>query len=443
MLKKLERRFVLIAMTALSFLLIVQLFAVNVANIYQRDSELCDILKVIADNNGFLPNNLQDKTPEIMNGLPNPFGPIQFTIETPYSTRYFVVEMQGNVVTRISTENIAAVTDNMAYEYASKIYRTGEPGYGLVGVYRYYYVLDGDHHIFVFIDAQKDFDSAATLVSISIIVGVITFMLILIPVILFCKMAVRPVANAIEKQKQFITDASHELKTPLAIISADAEVIELTGGESEWLSSIKNQTQRMSVLIKNLVNLSKLDEVNEGAKRELFNISETVSETAFSFETKAKHDGKSLAVNAVSDLEFHGCQEEIIQLVSILLDNAIKYSDEGGTIILNLFRSGKYICLDCYNTCKEIDPSSVARLFDRFYRTDASRSRETGGYGIGLSVAKAITERHRGKIRAVTLGTTGITFKVTLPLKNGIELPKINFNSIRKKGGDFFGNSLH
>lgn len=433
MLKKLQRRFVLIAMTALSLLLIVQLFAVNVVNIYQRDSELCNILKVIADNNGSLPYDLLDKTPGITDALPNPFGPIQFTIETPYSTRYFVVEMQGNIVTRISTEHIAAVTDQMAYEYASQIYRTGETGFGLLDVYRYYYALEGNQHLFVFIDAQKEFDSAASLISISILVGVLTLVAILFPVTLFCKMAVRPVANAIEKQKQFITDASHELKTPLAIISADAEVIELTGGENEWLSSIKNQTQRMSVLIKNLVNLSKLDEVNDGLKKEYFNISETVLETASYFETKAKHDGKNLIITVTPGLSLFGCQEELAQLVSILLDNALKYSDKNGTIRLILFKSGKNICIDCYNTCERIDPSTVSKLFDRFYRADASRSRETGGYGIGLSVAKAITERHRGKIRAIAIGTKEITFKVTLPMKNIIELPKFKFSSDRKE----------
>ena len=433
MLKKLQRRFVLIAMAALSSLLIVQLFAVNVANIYQRDSELCDILKVIADNNGSLPNDLQNKAPEILEGLPNPFAPIQFNIETPYSTRYFVVEMQNGTATHISTEHVAAVTDKMACEYASRIYLTQEPGYGLLGVYRYYYTVKDNNHIFVFIDAQKEFDSAATLISISILVGVLTLFIVLIPVMLFCKMAVRPVANAIEKQKQFITDAGHELKTPLAIISADAEVIELTGGENEWLSSIKNQTQRMSVLIKHLVQLSKLDEVNDGLKKEHFNISDTVLETAYAFETKAKHDGKNLAIDIAPEIRFFGCQEEISQLVSILLDNAIKYSDPGGNIRLCLFRSGKNICIDCYNTCENIDPSTVSRLFDRFYRADASRSRETGGYGIGLSVAKAITERHRGKIRAVAIGTKEITFKVMLPMKNIIELPKLNLGSHKKE----------
>lgn len=429
MLKKLQRRFVLIAMTALSFLLIVQLFAVNVVNIYQRDSELCDILKVIADNNGSLPDSLKDKPqrrpPEYIDELPSLFGPIELTIETPYSTRYFVVEMQEDTVTRISSDHIPDVSDETALQYADYLYRTAEPGYGFLGVYRYYYAVKDDSRLFVFIDIQRDVDSATTLASISVIVGLITLFIVLIPVILFCKMAVRPVANAIDKQKQFITDAGHELKTPLAIISADAEVIELTGGENEWLSSIKNQTKRMSVLVKNLVNLSKLDEVNDGPKKELFNISETVAETAYAFETKAKHDGKNLAIDVAPGLRLHGNQEEISQLVSILLDNAIKYSEPCGSIRLCLFRSGKNVCIDCYNTCESIDPSTVSRLFDRFYRADASRSRETGGYGIGLSVAKAITERHRGKIRAVAIGTKEITFKVALPMKNIIELPKI------------------
>lgn len=417
MLKKLQRRFVLIAMTALSFLLLVQLCAVNVVNIYQRDSGLCETLKIIADNNGSLPNSFKDNIQdEFGNFFIKPFAPIEFNIETPYSTRYFVVEMENNTVKKISTEHIAAVSDQMAYEYASHIYRTSEPGFGLLGVYRYYYTNTGGRQVFVFIDAQKEFASAASLVTISIIVGLCTLLIILLPVTLFCKMAVRPVAQAIDKQKQFITDASHELKTPLAIISADAEVIELTGGESEWLTSIKNQTQRMSVLIKNLVNLSKIDEVQDDKKKEVFNISQTVSEVVDSFETKAKHDGKNLVVTTAPELKFYGSQEEIIQLVSILCDNALKYSDEAGTIRVSLYKSGKNICLDCFNTCKNLDPSTVSRLFDRFYRADSSRSRETGGYGIGLSVAKAITERHKGKIRAVSFGTTGITFKVVLPM---------------------------
>lgn len=413
MLKKLQRRFVLIAMMALASLLTVQMVAVNVANIYQRDKELCNILEIITDNNGNLPYDYRGR-PNRFDQFFNPFETLKPGNDSYISARYFVVEMINNHAEKIMIDHIDGVTRTMAYEYASQIYQTQEPGFGLLGVYRFHYTVRGDSHLIVFVDAQKDFDAAATLLSTSVIVGIITLFSILLPVTLFCKMAVRPVANAIEKQKQFITDAGHELKTPLAIISADAEVIELCEGENEWLTSIKNQTQRMSVLIKNLVNLSKLDELSDGFKKERFNISETVSETADSFETKAKHDGKYIEVNVTDNIMYFGCQEEIIQLVSILCDNAIKYSDKDGVIKLSLYKSGKNICIDCYNTCEHIDPSATTRLFDRFYRTDASRSRDTGGYGIGLSVAKAIVERHKGKIRAVVSGTTAITFKIVL-----------------------------
>ena len=320
----------------------------------------------------------------------------------------------GNTVTRVSTENIDSVDDELAMKYADYVYETSAPGFGLLGTYRYHYTLDGLKGLIVFVDAQKDFEAAATLITISMIVGIVTFLAVLFPVVLFCKMAVRPVAQAIEKQKQFITDAGHELKTPLAIISADAEVIELCDGESEWLTSIKNQTNRMSVLIKNLVNLSKLDELSTSSKKEKFDISTTVREAAEAFATKAKHDGKNLTVTVTEGIGYYGCQEEIIQLISILCDNAIKYSSSEGEIRVNLYKQGKSICLDCYNTCEYIDPETVDKLFDRFYRADASRSRETGGYGIGLSVAKAIVARHKGKIKAVANGTTEITFKVVL-----------------------------
>lgn len=411
MLKKLQHRFVAIAMFALSIMFVVQLGAVNVINLYQRDSEVKSILKIIADNNGVLPGGYNNQ--EGIGNFLNPFGKLEINIETPYSTRYFVVELKNNVVTKISTEHIAAVTDLAAYEYASEVYREG-PGFGTIGSYRYYYKALPEKSIMVFIDITRDLRISFALMSISTLVMLITFLIILLPVWWLSKKALEPVSEAIEKQKQFITDAGHELKTPLAIISADAEVMELCQGENEWLTSIKKQTVRMNTLVKNLVELSKMGEETDSTKHQSFNISEAVIDTASSFATVAKASGKTFTYSAARDIKYTGNEEEIKQLISILCDNAIKYTNEGGTIKLNLYKVGKYIQIDVFNTCEYVDPSTVSRMFDRFYRADSSRARETGGYGIGLSIAKAIVERHKGRIRAVTESTTAITFKITL-----------------------------
>ena len=411
MLKKLRRRFVAIAMFALAIMFLVQLTAVNVINLYQRDSETKEILKIIADNNGVLPGG-HDNANTLSDFL-NPFGKLEINIETPYSTRYFVVELRKNVATKISTEHIAAVSDGAAYEYATQVYRRG-PGFGIVGSYRYYYKQGTEQSIMVFIDISRDLQLSFALMTISATVTLITLCLILVPVWWLCKQALKPVEEAMEKQKQFITDAGHELKTPIAIISADAEVMELCQGENEWLSSIKKQTVRMNTLVKNLVDLSKMGEEADSKKHTLFNISEAVLDTASNFDTTAKALGKNFTFSAARDIKYNGNEEEIRQLISILCDNAMKYTNENGIIRLNLYKVGKSIQIDVYNTCDYVDPSTVTKLFDRFYRADSSRSRETGGYGIGLSVAKAIVDRHKGKIKAVTDGTTAITIKITL-----------------------------
>ena len=400
----------IIAFFALSSLIFVQMLAVNAVTIYQRDSELRSTLVYISENDGNIPMDLDNN--DFLKQLFDRFYSAPYR-NSPYSERYFTVEIEKNVVTKIHTKNNPAVNDADAFKYASEVFGA-EEGFGYINNYMYHLTRKGDITRIAFIDFQKELDDAVTVASVSLLVGFITVMLILIPVYWLSKWAIKPIAENMKKQKQFITDAGHELKTPIAIISANTEVLEMCEGENEWLTSIKNQTERMSDLVRNLVTLAKADESKIKRQTAKFNLSEAVSDTASGFETSAKHAGRNFAVNVVPDIYFRGEESEIRQLISILCDNAIKYSDEQGIISLNLYKSGKSIVIDMYNTCEHVDPDSVNRIFDRFYRADESRSRETGGYGIGLSIAKAIVTRHKGKIRAFTNGTTAITFKIIL-----------------------------
>jgi signal transduction histidine kinase len=222
-----------------------------------------------------------------------------------------------------------------------------------------------------------------------------------------------------EKQKRFITDAGHELKTPLAIISANIDVLELEAGKSEWTSSIRNQVKRMNSLVKNLLTLSRMDEERMHVVYTDFEISSCVKETAESFEAIAESNSKKYHMDIEDDIHITGDKNAIVQLTSLLLDNAMKYSDENGNISISLSKA-KNITLEVSNTSDSIPDGNLDRLFDRFYRADASRSREKGGYGIGLSVARAIAQSHGGQIEAKKDGDRTIRFVVTLPTK----LPK-------------------
>lgn len=268
----------------------------------------------------------------------------------------------------------------------------------------------------IFMDITRDIAQILALGVISVFVNLITIIVLIALIYWLSKKVMKPVADSIDKQKQFITDASHELKTPLAIISANTEVMEMCDGENEWLTGIKNQTVRLNHLVKNLVELSKLNEMHNTSERANFNLSTAMLETASYFETSAAVANKHFSYSATADIQYYGNEAEIRQVITILCDNAIKYTDECGHIRLSLYKSGKNIIIESYNTCDYVDPEKVSRLFDRFYRGDSSRARneKVGGYGIGLSIAQAIIHRHKGKIKVFTSGTTGITFKITL-----------------------------
>jgi signal transduction histidine kinase len=217
---------------------------------------------------------------------------------------------------------------------------------------------------------------------------------------LFSSRAIRPLVESAIQQKQFITDAGHELKTPLTVISANMDVLTLETGENEWIRSTQKQVANLRGLVGELIYLSRLDEEDAKLQKTEVDLSKLVAESAEPFVGMAEFAGKTLNVDVEDGVHMTGDGAMLGRLVSILCDNAVKYAPEGDTIAVILARSRKGIMLITDNAVLQpMSDETLRHLFDRFYRADASRSRESGGYGIGLSVARAIAEKHGGSIR--------------------------------------------
>ena len=340
----------------------------------------------------------------------------QFSAETPFETRYFSASTtDGGKTWTTDVSHIASATERGAEVYAAKAAEKGKTE-GKTGIFRYRMRQTEEKLLIVFVDCSRDTQNIESIAGISCSVAAGCYLLVLILVIFCSRKAIRPVIESMEKQKQFITDAGHELKTPIAIISANTEVIEMCSGESEWTESIHHQTERLTSLVTQLLTLAKMDEGGGQLELKEWNASETIIEAVQSFEAPAVTKQITLQTDIAKELRMEGDAARIHQLVSLLVDNAVKYTPEGGKIHIFWRKNGKKAEFSVQNTCDTLPEGDLNRLFDRFYRADASRARESGGYGIGLSVAAAIVKAHKGKITAERT-QDGICFKAVFPAK--------------------------
>ena len=317
--------------------------------------------------------------------------------ETQYTTRFFAAYFTSDgELRRVNVDSIAAFTEDEAKELSQSIFSTENLG----EVYRdgsYFYTIRSynNGYLLIYMDCSESLKTAHRLLWISLVVAFISLLLEFIIITLLSKRVVKPVVENVERQKRFITDASHELKTPLTIISANTEVLEMMNGEDEWTDSIKNQTVRMTKLVNEMVYLAKMDEERPELTMSSFSLSEAITETAMPFKTVAEGKGFTFSADIAQDVNWTGDEASVRQMLSIFLDNAIKYTTEQGHIEVKFYQKGHHHTLTVANSCAPISKDELAKLFERFYRTDKSRSRETGGSGIGLSIAKAISDAHK------------------------------------------------
>lgn len=454
MIKKFRIRFIAVAMASIFVVLAVILGVMNVVNYRRVVREADNTLQILMENDGKFPeqqpgdnpakkaeeendsetdvlenntstDNIDEKkqsppekpeddneddsekgdsgnnSPE-MNGTDKNDEP-RMSPELPFESRYFTVVLDSdNKKVSADIGKIAAVNEKTAVKYAKTVAKKSKTS-GFYSGYRYMVEETNGEKMIIFLDTGRNLGTFYSFLITSIAASFGGMLAVLILVIVLSKRIVKPVIESYEKQKRFITDAGHEIKTPLTVIDADAEVLEMeVGDDNEWLKDIRKQTVKLKELTNNLIYLSRMEESQENVVMIDFPISDIVEETASSFQALAVTQEKTFDCEIEPMLTCYGNEQNIQRLLEILLDNALKYSNPGGHISVELKKYGKGISLSVYNTAEYVSRENISHIFERFYRLDESRNSKTGGYGIGLSIASAIVQAHKGKITAET-----------------------------------------
>ncbi|MGI5895750.1 MAG: sensor histidine kinase [Oscillospiraceae bacterium] len=411
MIKTLQKKFVITAMTAITVLMLLMLGTINIVNIIIVDHDMDQTLSMISENEGGYGNGpiRQEETPP-----PTTFDKPKNEHDTLLSSTFFLVRLDenGNVIST-DVSRTTAVTEAEAEEMALEVYQKTDT-VGKSGKYRYQIQnsrMEGDK-VIVFLDTSEEIFSYIRVLLLSALIGVFCWLFMLFFVMLLSKKAIRPIAENIEKQKQFVTNAGHEIKTPLAIILANTDAMELYNGENKWSKNIREQITRLNGLMKNLLMLARMDEEMTEQSASDFSLSELLLESVQFFIPSMELKQISLVAEIQPDIMLYAGKEHIAQLISILLDNAVKYTSDAGQIIVRLQKNEKRIKLQIENTCSVLPVVPPGKLFDRFYRADEARTQKSGGYGIGLSVAESIVKANKGNISAEYRETNRIIFTI-------------------------------
>lgn len=408
MIRRLRIKLVAVSMLSLFLVLFLIVGAVNLVNYRDILREADETLALLAENQGRFPKP-EDDFHRGDGRFPRDQSP-----ELPYESRFFSVllEPPEKVVT-VDTGRIAAIDSDKAIAFAREVSRSGKTS-GFHGAYRFLCVQEGELQRVIFLDCTRGLSTFRTFLLGSCAISACGLLAVFLLMLLLSRRIVKPFSENYEKQKQFITDAGHELKTPISIIDADTEVLAMELGENEWLQDIHKQSSRLASLTSDLIYLSQMEEAHCLQMLD-FPFSDLVEETAQSFLAPAKTQSKTLGIQVEPMISLCGDEKALAQLVTQLLDNALKYAPENGWVKLNLSKTGKSVRLTVENAAQDVQEDQLPHFFDRFYRGDKARSSQTGGYGIGLSIAKAIVQAHKGKITASTRDGASILITVTLP----------------------------
>ena len=390
MFKSLRRKFVATSVASVAVVIILMASTLNFINYYKMGQRVDDSLYEASKSSALV--TIFSDGEEDMIVTKNTAS------KTPNNNGFSIakIDENKNVIRSYRDDVLIKGKDDLQKLVTDAVNESSTSGY--VGTYRYLNVNNDAGNLVLLLNTQRDLDSFHAFMRNSIIVSSIVILSVFILLVLISKKVIAPIQQSYQKQKQFITDASHELKTPLAIIRSNTDVLELENGDSKWTKNIQNQVDRLTSLVNSLVVFSRMEE-KDTAEKVKFNLSESLHARIDDFEELASFQKKHIIADIDNNIYYRGEQQAIVQLMDILLENAIKYATKETNINVTLKKNKKYAMMKISNQAN-VKKGDLRKVFDRFYRLDESRNSTVKGYGIGLSMAKLIAEKHKEVIKA-------------------------------------------
>lgn len=399
MIRKLQHKIVAIITSLLTLVIIVVLVAINM--LAQASSE----------------DNINRRLDQLSRGdiMPRTGGLRNNAPDAAITSDYFIIQLDltFNMLTFTTNRDGIVLTDEIL-EAVNEALQSGNET-GTIGTFAYLIRMHPNGRTVVFMDISFYTSQNRNLLLTTVAVGAVAVGVFLGIAIALSFWLIRPVKRSLDKQKLFISNASHELKTPLAVIGANSDVLLSEIGENKWLGYIRSETERMAELVNELLCLARLDDkgIHQLTMQDAC-LSDIVMQTALPFESRMFEEGKTFETDVDPDINMK-CDPSVIKhIVSILIDNAAKYSDKGAQVRVSLKMHGGKRRLEVFNTGRGIPADKLDKIFERFYREDEVRNSSSGGYGLGLAIAKASVEAHGGTISAQSEYGSWALFTVTL-----------------------------
>ena len=408
MYKELKNRFIATSMIVVSLVLFSLVSITNFINYRSMYNRADFVTQLISQNKGQFPRDLS-------NGQ-DTFSQYGITPESPYATRYFsVFSSPVRDILTTNRDNIVSITGE---EIQSLVFNvmTGKATYGNQGNFRFRKTTFTDGTLSVFLDMSQTKQLYKISLQTSYLLLALTLVVVYFIIRLLSKKAIQPTIDVIEKQKLFINDAGHELKTPLSIISSSADVLELTKGRDQWTDNIHKQVIRMNHLVGDMLTLSRYDELNQPDLTDI-NLTALFKRLLSELSPMAQEKDLTIESDLTEDFIVKGHEDSLNMLFRILIDNAIRYTEPGQTIRITSTKSSGQAQINITNQFPDFPEDQLEKIFERFYRSDASRSRNTGGSGIGLALARTMAKVNKATVSAIKPNNEEITFQVRLKQK--------------------------